>query len=149
MPSFRWSGRSSLTCAALCLLLSCFQIRLGQAVTPLTDWRTGIATNYGGPLDGKNPYDPSWGTITVRSLALMKPDAPSACTPGLTFQYSGQRKAASTVTYFGMIRCLQRSANCHQKDVEHQPILIAGKLRIWKTGQGAVAILECGSPVIL
>ena len=88
-------------------------------MTPLTDWTTGIATNYGGPLDGKNPYDPSWGTITVRSLALMKPDAPYARIPGLMLQQSGQRKAASTVTYLGMIRCLQRSANCPRTDGEH------------------------------
>lgn len=65
MPGFRWSSRRSLTCAALCLLFGCLQLPLGEAVTPLTSWQSGIATNYGGPLDGKNPYDPSWGTITV------------------------------------------------------------------------------------
>lgn len=65
MPGFRWASRSPLTCASLCLLLTCLYAPLGQAVTPVTDWTTGIATNYGGPLDGKNPYDPSWGTITV------------------------------------------------------------------------------------
>ncbi|CAL5229279.1 g12572 [Coccomyxa viridis] len=64
MPGFRWSSRRSLTCAALCLLFGCLQLPLGEAVTPLTSWQSGIATNYGGPLDGKNPYDPSWGTIT-------------------------------------------------------------------------------------
>ncbi|KAK9837793.1 hypothetical protein WJX74_005149 [Apatococcus lobatus] len=27
-----------------------------------TEWRTGIATNYGGPHDGDSPYSPSYGT---------------------------------------------------------------------------------------
>ena len=65
MPGLSWCSRYLSTCAALCFLLVCLHMPLGQAVTPLTDWTTGIATNYGGPLDGKNPYDPSWGTITV------------------------------------------------------------------------------------
>ncbi|CAL8464429.1 g3964 [Coccomyxa elongata] len=29
---------------------------------PLSDWHSGIATNYGGAQDGMNPYDPSFGT---------------------------------------------------------------------------------------
>lgn len=49
-----------LSCILLILLPQCC-----LAVTPLSDWRSGIATNYGGPADGKNPYDPSWGTLTV------------------------------------------------------------------------------------
>ena len=31
----------------------------------------GIATNYGGPADGKDPYSPSWGTAVVRGLLLL------------------------------------------------------------------------------
>ncbi|CAK0787061.1 hypothetical protein CVIRNUC_010277 [Coccomyxa viridis] len=64
MPCHEWGNRRFLACAALCLLLVYLQAPSGEAVTPLTDWQNGIATNYGGPLDGKNPYNPSWGTIT-------------------------------------------------------------------------------------
>jgi hypothetical protein len=39
---------------------------------PLSDWHSGIATNYGGAQDGMNPYDPSFGTKEVGLL-------PSAC----------------------------------------------------------------------
>jgi hypothetical protein len=71
MPGLRWCRSRSSTCAALCLLMICLHMPLGQGVTPLTGWTTGIATNYGGPLDGKNPYDPSFGTSTVRSLITL------------------------------------------------------------------------------
>ncbi len=33
---------------------------------PLSDWHSGIATNYGGAQDGMSPYDPSFGTKEVR-----------------------------------------------------------------------------------
>ena len=106
MPGFRWSSRRSLSCAALCLLFGCLQLPLGEAVTPLTSWQSGIATNYGGPLDGKNPYDPSWGTITVCLL-------PMKCFAGIARYFllsdfappSNGEEAASTVTYLGMLCC--------------------------------------------
>ncbi len=64
----------------LCGILLSLQPQISLAVTPLTDWRAGIATNYGGPYDGKNPYDPSWGTLEVShhppSHSSMKPCLP-------------------------------------------------------------------------
>lgn len=39
------------------------------AAAPLSDWHSGIATNYGGAQDGMNPYDPSFGTQCVRLTA--------------------------------------------------------------------------------
>lgn len=36
---------------------------------PLSDWHSGIATNYGGAQDGMSPYDPSFGTKEVRKQA--------------------------------------------------------------------------------
>ena len=50
---------------ALCSLFAALLLPQALAVTPLSDWQSGIATNYGGPKDGKNPYDPSWGTLDV------------------------------------------------------------------------------------
>ena len=52
---------------------------LASSTAVNTAWvPAGIATNYGGPADGKNPYDPSWGTVTVRcpriSSALLYAD---------------------------------------------------------------------------
>ena len=38
------------------------------AVTPISDWTSGIATNFGGPADGMSPYDPSFGTASVRVI---------------------------------------------------------------------------------
>ena len=38
---------------------------LARAATGLSGWRSGILTNYGGPFDGKNPNEPSWGTSVV------------------------------------------------------------------------------------
>ncbi|KAK9800899.1 hypothetical protein WJX73_008437 [Symbiochloris irregularis] len=35
---------------------------LCDAVTALSGWTSGIATNYGGPADGMSPYSPSFGT---------------------------------------------------------------------------------------
>lgn len=50
--------------AALFLLLAA-ALPLSQAATGLSGWRSGILTNYGGPFDGKNPNEPSWGTSVV------------------------------------------------------------------------------------
>ncbi len=35
---------------------------MGQMQSLPTDWRTGIATNYGGAQDGDDPSSPSYGT---------------------------------------------------------------------------------------
>eukprot|EP00884_Botryococcus_braunii_P000413 jgi/Botrbrau1/10372/Bobra.146_2s0010.1 len=64
--SRRSSLRSSdahLRLRLLPLFVVCLRFQLSAAVTPLSDWNEGIATNYGGPFDGKNPSDPSWGTL--------------------------------------------------------------------------------------
>ncbi|KAK9850628.1 hypothetical protein WJX84_001010 [Apatococcus fuscideae] len=38
-------------------------VALAETASSLpTDWRNGIATNYGGPHDGDSPYSPSYGT---------------------------------------------------------------------------------------
>jgi hypothetical protein len=62
-----WRGLRKLLLPPLLIvaLLSGFQ--LCEAVTPLSGWYIGRATNYGGPFDGKNPSDPSWGTSEVGS----------------------------------------------------------------------------------
>lgn len=52
--------------ALLPLLLLAASAPLAQAATGLSGWRSGILTNYGGPFDGKNPNEPSWGTSVVR-----------------------------------------------------------------------------------
>jgi hypothetical protein len=49
----------AVTLAVLCVLQQ-------AAAVPLSDWHSGIATNYGGAQDGMNPYDPSFGTKEVR-----------------------------------------------------------------------------------
>ncbi len=41
-------------------------IDLAAALNPLSDWRDGIATYYGGPADNMDPYSPSYGTKDVR-----------------------------------------------------------------------------------
>lgn len=48
---------------ALLLMLPLITLPFSWAMTSLpTDWRTGIATNYGGAQDGDSPYSPSYGT---------------------------------------------------------------------------------------
>ncbi len=48
---------------ALLLLGPLFSLTSVAAFDNLpTDWRTGIATNYGGAQDGDSPYSPSYGT---------------------------------------------------------------------------------------
>ena len=55
---------SALALAAAALLLAAAP--LCDAVTALSGWTQGIATNYGGPADGMSPYSPSFGTQDVR-----------------------------------------------------------------------------------
>jgi hypothetical protein len=62
------TSRVGLLTVLLLSVVLCLQAPLSAAVTPLSDWKAGIATNYGGPKDGKNPYDPSWGTLDVSIL---------------------------------------------------------------------------------
>ncbi|KAK9835375.1 hypothetical protein WJX81_005549 [Elliptochloris bilobata] len=52
-----------LLSGACCLAMLCCA-PTAWAATPLSAWTDGIATNYGGPADGKDPYSPSWGTVT-------------------------------------------------------------------------------------
>lgn len=51
--------------AGILLLLGL--VSKSSAQTALTDWRTGIATHYGGAQDGMDPYSPSFGTSVVSS----------------------------------------------------------------------------------
>lgn len=46
-----------------------------DAVTPLSGWTQGIATNYGGPADGMSPYSPSFGTENVSPLLVVPASA--------------------------------------------------------------------------
>lgn len=56
-------GDAHLRMRLLPLFVICLRFQLSAAVSPLSDWQEGYATNYGGPFDGKNPSDPSWGTL--------------------------------------------------------------------------------------
>lgn len=47
----------------------------GFAQTALSDWTSGVATNYGGPSDGDNPSVPTFGLLDVSYCSLL---------PGLT-----------------------------------------------------------------
>ena len=49
------------------------------AVTPISGWSYGIATNYGGPADGMSPYEPSFGTQDVSAPFFI--DEADACGP--------------------------------------------------------------------
>eukprot|EP00884_Botryococcus_braunii_P005988 jgi/Botrbrau1/15390/Bobra.43_2s0018.1 len=76
-----WSPLAAL--AAILLLLA--TNTNGQ--TALGDWRTGIATHYGGAQDGMDPYSPSFGTSvgrcnsdpSQRSVTVMITDACPEC----------------------------------------------------------------------
>ena len=59
-----------LYAAALQTLLSSGALWQAAAVTNLTAWQQGIATNYGGPADGLNANQPSFGTLDVRHTAV-------------------------------------------------------------------------------
>ena len=41
------------------------KLSLAEAVTAISAWNPGIATNYGGPADGMDPSSPSFGTLEV------------------------------------------------------------------------------------
>lgn len=53
------------------LLLSLLA-RPAHTLAPLSDWRNGIATYYGGPADKMDPYSPSYGTKDVRPSQLFQ-----------------------------------------------------------------------------
>lgn len=55
----------AMLASMLCSIVTAMWLQPAGAVTPLSGWISGIATNYGGPADGKSPYDASWGTLEV------------------------------------------------------------------------------------
>ncbi|BDA46488.1 probable Expansin-A7 [Coccomyxa sp. Obi] len=57
------SGRKGAGVLAAVLLIAFELRRAGAADSLPTAWRQGIATNYGGAQDGKDPYSPSFGTL--------------------------------------------------------------------------------------
>ena len=61
----------ALLASMLCSILAAMWLQPAGAVTPLSGWISGIATNYGGPADGKSPYDASWGTLDVSRYAWL------------------------------------------------------------------------------
>lgn len=48
------------------LAIILFTVCHSYRAAPLSEFRTGIATNYGGAQDGMSPYSPSYGTKDVR-----------------------------------------------------------------------------------
>lgn len=58
------SPSTGLQLAAIAVAVLCPWLAVS---VPLSDWHSGIATNYGGAQDGMNPYDPSFGTKEVRA----------------------------------------------------------------------------------
>lgn len=60
--AYKLKGSTSLLLLLLPLALSTMLPVTAQMLSLPTDWRTGIATNYGGAQDGNSPYSPSYGT---------------------------------------------------------------------------------------
>lgn len=65
----RRNERQGKLLASWVLPFICLRLQGCWAVTPLSGWYDGKATNYGGPFDGKSADQPSWGTLDVSTFA--------------------------------------------------------------------------------